>query len=177
MEDEFQKGSNEISSALTHRLQNFTFTSHIKVLRLIADGCPGQNKNSIVITAISMWLLNHAPQTLESVELVFPITDHSFLPPDRVFGNVEQEIKKNEEIILPCEYRTIIERHGKVLQLGDDVDVYDFKATAGKITKHQLYILKLKSVEDFLFDVIKMGEIVKCVVNWFTSITWVNTKL
>lgn len=72
----------------------FTFTGHIKVLRLIADGCPVQNKNSIVITEISIWLLNHTPQTLESVELVFPITGHSFLPPDRVFGNVEQEIKK-----------------------------------------------------------------------------------
>lgn len=159
MEDEFQKGSNEISSALIHRLQNFTFTSHIKVLRLIADGCPGQNKNSIVITAISMWLLNHAPQTLESVELVFPITGHSFLPPDRVFGNVEQEIKKNEEIILPCEYRTIIERQGKVLQLGDDVDVYDFKATAGKITKQTSALhFKIKECRRFFIRRHKNGR-------------------
>lgn len=36
---------------------------------------------------------------------------------------------------MPCEYRTIIEGHGKVLQLGDDVDVYDLKETAGKIIK------------------------------------------
>lgn len=96
MENEFHKRSNEISSALIHRLQNFTFSGHIKDLHMIVDGCPGQNKNSIVITAISMWLLNHAPQTLESVELVFPITGHSFLPPNPVFGNVEQEIKINE---------------------------------------------------------------------------------
>lgn len=81
MEDEFQKGSNEIVSALFHRLQNFTFNGHIKVLRLIADGCPGQNKNSIVITAISTWLLNYAPQTLELVKLLFPKTGHSFLLP------------------------------------------------------------------------------------------------
>jgi len=159
MEDEFQKGSNKISSALFHRLQNLTFTDDIKVLRLIADGCPGQNKNSIVLTAMSMWLLNHAPQQLESVELVFPITGHSFLPPDRVFGNVEQEIKKNEKIILPCEYRTIIGKHGKVLKLGDDVDVYDFKTTAGKITKQTstLYF-KIKECRRFFIRRHKNGR-------------------
>lgn len=38
-----------------------------------------------------MWLLNYAPQQVESVKLVFPITDYSFLPPDRVFGNKEEK--------------------------------------------------------------------------------------
>lgn len=159
MEDEFQKGSNEISSALFHRLKNFTFNDDIKVLRLIADGCPGQNKNSIVLTAISIWLLNHAPRQLESVELVFPITGHSFLPPDRVFGNVEQEVKKNEEIILPDEYRTIIGGHGKVLKLGDDVDVYDFKTTAGQITKQTSTLhFKIKECRRFFIRRHKNGR-------------------
>lgn len=53
MEDEFRKGSNEISSALFHRLQNLSVTEDIKVLRLIANGHPGQNKNSIFLTAMS----------------------------------------------------------------------------------------------------------------------------
>lgn len=82
-----------------------------------------------------MWLLNHAPQQIESVELVFPITGYSFLPPDRVFGNIEKEVKKTEEIILPGEYRTIRGGFGKVLQMGDDVDVFDFKTISEKITK------------------------------------------
>lgn len=49
------------------------------------------------------WLGRFAPDNIEEVELVFPITGHSFLPPDRVFGNIEREIKKLEEIIKPEE--------------------------------------------------------------------------
>jgi len=107
-----------------------------------------------------MWLLNHAPQTLESVELVFPITGHSFLPPNPVFGNVEQEIKINEQIIFPCEHRTIIGCHEKVLQLGDDVDVYDFKVTAGKITKQTSALrFKIKECRRFFIRSYKNGRI------------------
>jgi hypothetical protein len=101
MEDEYCKGSNEIASALLHRLNNLTISANVKVIRLIADGCPGQNKNSTLLTAVSSWLLHKAPQEVTELELVFPVTGHSFIPPDCVFGEIEQAIKKREEIILP----------------------------------------------------------------------------
>lgn len=52
-EDEYKKGSNEIASCLLHCLKSTTFVGK-SVVRLIADGCAGQNKNSVVLTACSL---------------------------------------------------------------------------------------------------------------------------
>jgi DNA-binding transcriptional regulator/RsmH inhibitor MraZ len=126
----------------------------VKVIRLIADGCPGQNKNSTLLTAVSSWLLHKAPQEVTELELVFPVTGHSFIPPDRVFGEIEQAIKKREEIILPEEYRTIIGRHGKVLRFGEDthecIDIYDWKTLTQKVMKPtSRYHFRIKQCKRF----------------------------
>lgn len=52
-EDVHAKGSNEISSALYHCLQNNIDFTDVEVLRLMANGCSGQNKNSTIIGMIS----------------------------------------------------------------------------------------------------------------------------
>lgn len=44
----------EILSALIHRLKNTNFDG-IDKLRLMCDGCGGQNKNSIVVLACAKW--------------------------------------------------------------------------------------------------------------------------
>lgn len=54
------------------------------------------------------WFGCFAPSNIEVLEIVFPVTGHSFLPPDRVFGNVERGIKKLEEIIKPEEVVKLI---------------------------------------------------------------------
>lgn len=92
-EDEFGKGSNEIASAVYDRLNKIDFGVEKKIVRLIADGCSGQNKNSTVIGMCCKWLLN-APLNIERVELIFPVVGHSFLPSDRVFALIEKQIKK-----------------------------------------------------------------------------------
>lgn len=97
MEDQYKEGSNEISSAIVHRLSNTDYTGKTKV-RLVADSCVGQNKNTAVLSASSIWLLKKAPKTIETVELVFPVTGHSYIPPDRVFGNRERTQKKRHNI-------------------------------------------------------------------------------
>jgi hypothetical protein len=53
-----------------------------KTVRLIADGCGGQNKNSTVIGMCCLWLMS-APKHSEVIELLFSIAGHSFIPPDR----------------------------------------------------------------------------------------------
>lgn len=133
-EDEHKKGSNEIASALYHRLVNTNFEEK-RVVRLIADGCGGQNKNLTVIAACSFWLLQKAPKNIETVELVFPVTGHSFIPPDRVFGNIEKKIKIHENIVSPDEYKNIIAEHGTIIRLGTDCVVADFKAAAETVMK------------------------------------------
>ncbi|CAG4975815.1 unnamed protein product [Colias eurytheme] len=80
-ENEYNKDSNLISSALYHRL-NVTDKSGISHIRLVADGCGGQNKNCIVLGTCCKWLLEN--NTIKSIELVFPD-----IPSCQLIGNLE----------------------------------------------------------------------------------------
>lgn len=53
------------------------------------------------------------------MELVFPITGHSFMRPDRVFGNIEKQSRKIEVITSPEEFIAVISEHSTVTQLRD----------------------------------------------------------
>nr|CAI5829027.1 unnamed protein product [Callosobruchus analis] len=108
LETDAPKDSNSIASAVYHCLKNFHFKGSIQTVRLFADGCGGQNKNGTMMAMLSSWLLNDAPKTLNSIEIVFPIVGHSFMPPDRVFGLVEKSLKKKSMIINPEEYDEVI---------------------------------------------------------------------
>lgn len=61
---------------------------------LTADGCNAQNKNSIMISMIAYWFAIFAPLHIEEVMIVYPVTGHNFIPPDRVFGRIERKLKK-----------------------------------------------------------------------------------
>lgn len=79
-ENQYAKGSNQIASALYHRLTNTTM-ENVTTFKLFSDGCGGQNKNTIVLGMISRWLVNDAPRNVSNVELFFPVVGHSFLTP------------------------------------------------------------------------------------------------
>lgn len=36
---------------------------------------------------------------IQSVEIVFPVRGHSFIPPDRVFGLIEKDIKNKKSTL------------------------------------------------------------------------------
>jgi hypothetical protein len=117
-EDQRPKGSNEIASAVHFCLTGLDNTN-IDTVRLVTDGCGGQNKNSIMIGMVSTWFTCSAPSNVKSVQLIFPVTGHSYLPPDRVFGNIEKAIKRKETVVEPQEYRQVFESFGSVRALGD----------------------------------------------------------
>lgn len=81
------------------------------------------------------WLTVCAPTTVKIIELIFPVPGHSFMPADRVFGHIEKEIKKKEVIVQPSEYLDIYQNHGKVIKLGYDCPVKDWKTYAKNTTK------------------------------------------
>nr|CAH7765196.1 unnamed protein product [Callosobruchus chinensis] len=83
MEHEYRKGSNEIASAVFHTLSSCDLSAYSKI-RLCADGCGGQNRNSTMIAMCMYFLKNIAPHNLKCIEIVFPIRGHSFLPSDRI---------------------------------------------------------------------------------------------
>ena len=65
-----------------------------------------------------------------TIEYTFPIRGHSFLPADRVFGRIEQEIRRRDTILLPQEYINILRNHGNVHVYGTNWQCRDYKAAA-----------------------------------------------
>ena len=110
LEHEFRKGSSEIASVIHHRLKS-TDLNEIQRLRLASDGCGAQNKNSTMISMILWWFYHEAPSSLNFVEFLFPVVGHNFLPCDRVFGNIEKGIRKEEVIVKQEEYHNIIAKN------------------------------------------------------------------
>lgn len=132
MENEFNKDSNLVASAVTHRLNN-TDLSNITNIRLIADGCGGQNKNSIVVGACSKWLLEH--QNIKAIELVFPVTGHSFMPADRQFGIVEKKLRKMDVILHPDMIKDVLGETSTLVKLGDDCPIFNWRDAVKTVLK------------------------------------------
>lgn len=89
-ENMFDRDSNMIASCVYDSLNSIELKNYTNV-RLISDGCGGQNKNSIFIGMCSFWLVAVAPPHIQEMEIVYPVTGHSFLPSDRVFGFIEKK--------------------------------------------------------------------------------------
>lgn len=132
LESENKKDSNMVASDLQYYLG--TVVQHElrehSILRLFSDSCYGQNKN-ISMLSMLFALRNQKFKDL-SINYTFPVRGHSFLPPDRVFGRLGQEIKKKDAILLPSENLEIMERHGNVHVYWQHWQCYDFKAAAAK---------------------------------------------
>lgn len=143
-EETAHKGSNEICSAVIDCLDKLS-TNGIEKIRLMADGCGGQNKNSILLSALMNWLYMNT-QNIKSIEIIFPVTGHSFLPPDRVFALTEKQIRKMETILLPEDYMDVLKEHATVLRLGTDIPIFDFKTQSRNV---------LKSTQSFHFQITK----------------------
>ncbi|XP_069355603.1 uncharacterized protein [Maniola hyperantus] len=105
------KGSNEIISAVYDFLKNFEFGDKIKILRIVSDGCAGQNKNTGMIAMLGKWLYTEAPTNIKKIELIFPVVGHSFIPPDRLFARIEKTLKTKEVITSPFEYAAVLEQN------------------------------------------------------------------
>lgn len=135
LEYEHQKNSNAIASAVYDTLTKFKFEEHIEKVDLFADGCGGQNKNSTVMAMITYWLGHEAPEKIKTVEIIFPVVGHSFLPSDRIFGLIEREIRKKDTILDRKQYEEIIRKYSKVLILGEDWQICDWKTKSDVIVK------------------------------------------
>ncbi|XP_065642642.1 uncharacterized protein LOC136074265 [Hydra vulgaris] len=115
LESQSGRGSNEIASAVFHYLttklsNSLTFNEAVDTIRLVSDGCRGQNKNIIMLGMVQSWLFN-SPQHVTKVELIFLVRGHSFLPCDRLFGRIEKDLKVNTEILEPSGFHDIFFKH------------------------------------------------------------------
>lgn len=134
-EDQGGKDSNMISSAVYHALTGplSERLQRVRELRIFSDSCFGQNRNMAMMSMLLSIAANH-PLPL-TVEYNFPIRGHSFLPADRVFGRVEQSIRRQYTILLPSDYSEILSQHGRVLSYTNDWTALDYKTEIKKYLK------------------------------------------
>lgn len=135
VEHEAGRGVTEVSSALTDFLNKVGFDPDTKHLRLFSDGCGGQNKNSHMVHALILWLFNDAPKTIETITLTFPVRGHSYMPADRVFGQIELKLRSHAFIKTPEKYYEIYSQQGQVRKLGSEWVLYDVKQAVHSLKK------------------------------------------
>ena len=135
MENQNTKDSNMVASALNHYFVNVATDEILthRELRLFSDSCFGQNKNINVLSMLFALKKQKFPNV--NIEYTFPVRGHSFLPADRVFGRIEQDIRKNNTILLPEGYHQILAKHGNVYEYGTDWQCFDYKASAAEFCK------------------------------------------
>lgn len=129
-EDEAKKSSNEVE------MKTIDLSGYDSI-RLVADGCAGQNKNVNVLTMLTKFLASYAPQNIKNIEIVFPVTGHSLLPSDRVFGLIEKKIKKMDTLIKKEEYHAVFETYGTIKLIGRDWVPYNWKERKNSVRNLQ----------------------------------------
>ncbi|CAD0206469.1 unnamed protein product [Chrysodeixis includens] len=87
-----------------------------------------------MVAMLGKWLTTEAPRHIKKVEIIFPVVGHSFIPPDRVFAQIEKELKKREIISSPGQYQEIITQYCKLTAL-DTIAVRDWKSAYAPIIK------------------------------------------
>lgn len=132
-ESEHKKGSNEVSSAVYDCLNSLPIPNTVNVLRVMSDGCGGQNKNTTMMGMLSYWIYNNAPANIQQIEYIFPVVGHSFLPSDRVFARIEKAVKDKNIIVNPNEYSDIFKQFGTVRPLAGKV--FNWKDRCSEIFK------------------------------------------
>ena len=132
------RGSNEIVSCVIDFLKRIEsrYTGQTKKIMLFSDSCAAQNKNSAMIGALLHFVQNS--ETFTTIEHIFPIRGHSYMPPDRVFGRMEKQLRRIEIITSPEEYYSIYEQHATVLKVGEVFPVLDYKGAAKTALKAKL---------------------------------------
>lgn len=130
-EDQAGKGSTEVSSALLQHLEGLQLPENVTSIRLFCDGCGAQNKNNFVLHTLMHFLVK-TNSKVNSVEITFPVRGHSFLPADRVFGQVEKLLRKQPTIIHKADYVAVYGLMGTVKLLGEDWKLYNTKALSSK---------------------------------------------
>lgn len=128
MEHENRKDSNMTASALDHcfRQQLSDAVHRAQSLRLFSDSCFSQKKNMNLLSMLFNLMEAAFPRV--NAEYVFPVMGHSFLPVNRVFGRIEQQVRKKDTVLMPEEYYDILSNHGNVHIHGQHWNAYDFKA-------------------------------------------------
>ncbi|CAG5022703.1 unnamed protein product [Parnassius apollo] len=79
---------------------------NIRRLLLYCDCCPGQNRNKIVLAMLNETL--QRCRTLESIQINFLLTGHTYMTVDSVHATIENQVK-NTTIWAPSQWYTVFQ--------------------------------------------------------------------
>jgi len=83
---------------------------------------------------MAMSFLMNAPQQIKSMELLFSVRRHSFLPCDCLFERTEKELKTRDSILEPASFHEVFSHYcSSVFKYGIDWKVSDWKAETSKL--------------------------------------------
>nr|CAI5842818.1 unnamed protein product [Callosobruchus analis] len=104
------------------------------------------------------WLTS-APQHLVKMQIIFPVTGHSFLPADRVSALIKKDVKKLYTTVVPEEYYSIFRKYGTLKKLGVEWHAQNWKKEAGDVLKPTSSLhFKIKSCNRIILTRSKTGE-------------------
>lgn len=84
---------------------------------------------------LSKILVKDLPRNIKRITVFFPVTGHSFLPADRIFGRLEKKFRRMECITSPFDYINAFNEVATVFQLGKDFFCYNWKASCTEVLK------------------------------------------
>lgn len=90
-EDVAAKGANEVCTCIYDCLKSINLYEK-SIVRQVADGCGGQNKIAMLVT-MAMKRLQESKirwPNISKIEIIFPVTGHSFIPPDCSYGKINK---------------------------------------------------------------------------------------
>lgn len=137
-EHESNKGSNEVCSALGNCLKQLEpriKRRKYRNLDLYCDSCPGQNKNQSMLCLLLRYI-NSPKNIFHRIRIIFPVRGHSYMPPDRVFGNLEKKFRKQSQFKSPENYYQHMRNAGKLFIYKKHWRVFDHKSVSNQVMKN-----------------------------------------
>ncbi|CAI6357776.1 unnamed protein product [Macrosiphum euphorbiae] len=124
------RGANEICSSFLKVVTSRITTK--KNIQMWCDNCAGQNKNKMLVF-VMFYLV--ATGWFESIECLFLVSGHSFMPCDQDFAMIEKR-KKRVSSMVPSELKEMIEASKlnnpfEVVDI-EDGDIVDLNLTANR---------------------------------------------
>lgn len=132
IEGQAGRGAQEVGSCIKKYVRD-KVPETVKRLILWSDSCGGQNRNIKIILILKCVLEEN--KFLESIQLKFLISGHSFLPNDSDFGDIECAIKRQQKVYSPQDYANIIKGCRKKNPIGVSFLKKDDFLCTGKIEK------------------------------------------
>lgn len=154
IEGQAGRGAQEVGSCLRSHVKN-NVSDTVKYLTLWSDSCGGQNRNIKMVLLLKCILEECG--SLESIQLKFLTSGHSFLPNDSDFGDIECALKRQQRLYSPQDYADIM----KVCRTKNPLEVTflnrdDFVSTA-KIEKQ--ITNRKKDIDEMKINWLHMKEI------------------